>query len=56
MKIAQSRVTAQGQISLPAEVRRARREGLAVQVDACVRGHWDGLLDRPLPLKELKLQ
>ena len=42
--------------SLPAEVRRARREGLTAQVDACIRGHRDGVRDRPLPLEELGLR
>jgi len=41
--------------TLPADVRRAHREGLTVQVEACARGHWDGLLGRPLPLAELGL-
>jgi hypothetical protein len=42
--------------SLPREIARARRTGVTAQVEACVRGHWDGLLDRPLPLRELGLQ
>ena len=42
--------------ALPREIARARREGLTAQVEACVRGHWDGLLDRPLPLAELGLR
>ncbi len=43
-------------VDLPADVRRARRQGLTVQVDACARGHWDGLHDRPLPLAQLGLR
>jgi len=42
--------------ALPREIERARREGLTAQVEACVRGHWDGLLDRPVPLERLGLR
>ncbi len=41
---------------LPRDVRRARAEGHAAQVEACVRGHWDGVRGRPLPLEELGLR
>ena len=41
---------------LPAEVRRARQDGLTAQVDACIRGHWDAVRDRPVPLEELGLR
>src|SRR5262245_5818128 len=41
---------------LPRDIRQARAEGLTVQVDACVRGHWDGVLGRPLPLEQLGLR
>jgi hypothetical protein len=42
--------------SLPRRIRRAREEGLTAQVDACIRGHLDGLRNRPLPLEELGLR
>jgi hypothetical protein len=42
--------------TFPADVRRAHREGLTAQVEACARGYWDGFLDRPLPLEELGLR
>jgi hypothetical protein len=42
--------------SLPREIARARREGLTAQVEACARGHWDGIRDRPVPLEELGLR
>jgi GT2 family glycosyltransferase len=42
--------------ALPKEIRRARREGLTMQVEACARGHWDGLLGRPVPLEQLGLR
>jgi GT2 family glycosyltransferase len=42
--------------ALPEEIRRARRAGLTAQVEACWRGHWDGVLDRPLPLEQLGLR
>ena len=42
--------------SLPREIRRARAAGLTAQVEACARGHWDGLLDRPVPLEALGLR
>jgi hypothetical protein len=41
---------------LPRDVRRARAEGHTAQVEACVRGHWDGIRGRPLPLEELGLR
>jgi hypothetical protein len=41
---------------LPRDIRQARAEGLTVQVDACVRGHWDGVRGRPLPLERLGLR
>jgi GT2 family glycosyltransferase len=41
---------------LPREIRRASAQGLTAQVDACVRGYWDGVLDRPLPLEQLGLR
>jgi GT2 family glycosyltransferase len=43
-------------VALPLALRRAHRDGLTRQVAACVRGHWDGLLDRPLPLEQLGLR
>lgn len=42
--------------SLPRHIRRAREEGFTAQVDACLRGHLDGLRNRPLPLEELGLR
>jgi len=42
--------------ALPRDVARARREGLTAQVEACLRGHLDGVRDRPLPLEELGLR
>ena len=41
---------------LPREVRRARGEGQTAQVEACLRGHWDGVRGRPLPLERLGLR
>src|SRR5262245_21321950 len=41
---------------LPRAVRQARAEGHTAQVEACVRGHWDGVRGRPLPLEELGLR
>jgi GT2 family glycosyltransferase len=41
---------------LPRDVRRARAEGHTAQVEACLRGHWDGVLGRPLPLERLGLR
>jgi GT2 family glycosyltransferase len=41
---------------LPRDVQRARAEGLTAQVEACIRGHWDGILGRPLPLEKLGLR
>jgi hypothetical protein len=42
--------------SLPREIRRARAAGVTAQVEACARGHWDGVRNRPLPLAELGLR
>ncbi len=42
--------------ALPRDVGIARREGRLGQVGALVRGLWDGLLDRPLPLERLGLR
>ena len=42
--------------AFPADVRRVHREGRATQVVECVRGLWDGVLDRPLPLERLGLR
>ena len=41
---------------LPRDIWRARRSGCTEQIDEIIRGLWDGLLDRPLPLKRLGLQ
>jgi GT2 family glycosyltransferase len=41
---------------LPRDIRRARAQGLTVEVEACARGHWDGVLGRPLPLELLGLR
>jgi hypothetical protein len=41
---------------LPRDVRRARAEGHTAQVEACIRGHWDGIRGRPLPLAQLGLR
>ncbi len=41
---------------LPRDVRRAREQGLTAEVEACARGHWDGVLGRPLPLEQLGLR
>jgi hypothetical protein len=42
--------------ALPRDIRLARREGRLAQVREHVRGLWDGLLDRPLPLERLGLR
>jgi hypothetical protein len=42
--------------ALPREIARARRDGLTAQIEASIRGHWDGLLDRPVPLEQLGLR
>ena len=42
--------------ALPRDVRLARREGRLGQVREHVRGVWDGILDRPLPLERLGLR
>ncbi len=42
--------------SLPREIRRARAAGLTAQVEACIRGHLDGLRGRPVPLEALGLR
>jgi GT2 family glycosyltransferase len=40
----------------PRVARRARAEGQTAQVEANVRGHWDGVCGRPLPLARLGLR
>lgn len=42
--------------TLPRDVRQARAEGRLAQVGEHVRGLWDGILDRPLPLQRLGLR
>lgn len=42
--------------SLPRDIWRAYRTGCLEQVIETLRGLWDGVLDRPLPLKRLRLQ
>jgi hypothetical protein len=42
--------------ALPRDIRLARREGRLAQVREHVRGVWDGILDRPLPLERLGLR
>ena len=42
--------------ALPRDVGIARREGRLGQIGAHVRGLWDGILDRPLPLERLGLR
>lgn len=42
--------------SLPRDVRRAYREGRLAQIAELLRGLWEGLLDRPLPLERLRLR
>ncbi len=41
---------------VPAAIRRAHRAGRTAQVVECLRGLWDGVLDRPLPLERLGLR
>ncbi len=41
---------------LPRDIWRAYRQGCLAQVIETARGLWDGVLDRPLPLKRLGLQ
>jgi GT2 family glycosyltransferase len=41
---------------LPREARRAHREGRTAQVVELLRGLWDGIRDRPLPLRRLGLR
>jgi GT2 family glycosyltransferase len=43
-------------VTLPADVRAAHREGATAQVVEHVRGLWDGVRDRPLPLERLGLR
>jgi len=43
-------------LDLPRDLRRARGEGRTAQVEACLRGHWDGVRGRPLPLERLGLR
>jgi hypothetical protein len=42
--------------ALPRDIRTARREGRLAQLAEHVRGLWDGILDRPLPLERLGLR
>ena len=42
--------------TLPRDVRQARADGRLAQVSEHVRGLWDGILDRPLPLQRLGLR
>jgi hypothetical protein len=42
--------------ALPRDIRAARREGRLAQVREQVRGLWDGICDRPLPLERLGLR
>jgi len=42
--------------ALPRDIRIARREGRLAQLGEHVRGLWDGILDRPLPLERLGLR
>ncbi len=42
--------------SLPRDIRLAYREGRLAQIFELLRGLWDGVLDRPLPLERLKLR
>jgi hypothetical protein len=42
--------------ALPRDVRIARAEGRLRQIREHVRGLWDGILDRPLPLERLGLR
>jgi hypothetical protein len=42
--------------SLPRDVWRAYRSGCLEQVIETLRGLWDGVLDRPLPLERLGLR
>ena len=42
--------------ALPRDIRIARREGRLAQIDEHLRGLWDGILDRPLPLERLGLK
>lgn len=42
--------------ALPRDIRIAASEGRLEQIRAHVRGLWDGLLNRPLPLEELGLR
>ena len=43
-------------VDLPADIRQARAVGRLRQVEACVRGHWDGVRNRPVPLETLGLR
>jgi GT2 family glycosyltransferase len=42
--------------ALPRDIRSARREGRLAQFAEHMRGLWDGVLDRPLPLERLGLR
>lgn len=41
---------------LPRDVARAHREGVTVEIEEHLRGLWDGIRDRPLPLERLGLR
>jgi GT2 family glycosyltransferase len=43
-------------VTLPADIRAAHREGATAQLVEHVRGLWDGVRDRPLPLQRLGLR
>ncbi|HJQ85831.1 MAG TPA: glycosyltransferase family 2 protein [Candidatus Binatia bacterium] len=43
-------------VTLPADVRAAHREGATAQLVEHLRGLWDGVRDRPLPLERLGLR
>ena len=42
--------------TLPRRIVQARRGGHTAQIEACIRGVWDGLLGRRLPLEDLGLR
>ena len=42
--------------ALPRDIRSAHREGRLAQIGEHLRGLWDGVLDRPLPLERLGLR
>jgi GT2 family glycosyltransferase len=43
-------------VTLPADIREAHREGATAQLVEHVRGLWDGVRNRPLPLERLGLR